>query len=246
LEADYVIPIHEIHQTGFLLQCYQSGHINKVHIHALLSRRIGKEYMNGSNKDGELVHIQAVDSEKIIGIYFNENGRRRFKAHLTEKISTREQLHLQGYKVIYNEFERIEYKILPLEIHSDINRLVFQSFTANGKPIDNSYYESEWSIIKRHSKKDEPQNLQREEFIQKSLFDNIVGINNTVKIKFLGNDKELKVKLVDYATNGSEIIDGVQFVNIMKPLAVSIKGKTIGDKVKLGDTNSEIEIIEIR
>jgi len=246
LEADYVIPIHEIHQTGFLLQCYQSGHINKVHIHALLSRRIGKEYMNGSNKDGELVHIQAVDSEKIVGIYFNENGRRRFKAHLTEKISTREQLHLQGYKVIYNEFERIEYKILPLEIHSDINRLVFQSFTANGKPIDNSYYESEWSIIKRHSKKDEPQNLQREEFIQKSLFDNIVGLNNTVKIKFLGNDKELKVKLVDYATNGSEIIDGVQFVNIMKPLAVSIKGKTIGDKVKLGDTNSEVEIIEIR
>jgi very-short-patch-repair endonuclease len=154
LEADYIIPIHEIHQTGFLLQCYQSGHINKVHIHALLSRRIGKEYMNGLNRDGELVDIRAVDSEKIVGIYFNENGRRKFKAHLTKNIPTREQLHLQGYKVIYNEFERIEYKILPLEIHSEINRLVFQSFTANGKPIDNNYYESEWSIIKLHSKTD--------------------------------------------------------------------------------------------
>src|SRR5690606_26557342 len=66
LEADYVIPIQEIHKSGFLLQCYQSGHINKVHIPVLLSRRIGKEYMNGLNRDGELVDIQAIDSEKII------------------------------------------------------------------------------------------------------------------------------------------------------------------------------------
>ncbi|MDE0472043.1 MAG: AAA domain-containing protein [Ekhidna sp.] len=148
LEADYVIPIQEVHQSGFLLQCYKSGHVNKVHIPMLLSRRIGKEYMNGLNKDGELVHIEAVESEKIIGIYFTENGCRKFKAHLTENISARKQLYLQGYKVIYNEFERIKYKILPLEIHDKIKRLVFQSFTATGKPVDNNYYEFEWSIIK--------------------------------------------------------------------------------------------------
>lgn len=153
LDADYVIPIPENYQTGFLLQCYKSGHINKVHISILLSKRIGKEYMNGSNKDGELVHIEAIETEKIIGIYFNENGRRKFKAHLTEIISTRERLHLQGYKVIYNDFDRIEYNVLPLDVYNDISRLVFQSFTANGKPVDNNYYESEWSIIKRYSKK---------------------------------------------------------------------------------------------
>ena len=106
LEADYVIPIKANHQRGFLLQCYQSGHVNKVYISVLLSRRIGKEYMNGLNRDGQLVHNQAIDSEKIIGIYFNENGRRKFKAHLTENISCREQLHLQGYKVIYNDFKK--------------------------------------------------------------------------------------------------------------------------------------------
>jgi type I restriction enzyme R subunit len=39
---------------------------------------------------------------------------------------------------------------------------------------------------------------------------------------------------------------GVQLVNIMKPLAASIKGKTIGERVIIGDTNSEVEIIEIR
>ena len=246
LEADYVIPIQEIYQTGFLLQCYKSGHVNKVHIPILLSRRIGKEYMNGLNKDGELVHIEAVETEKIIGIYFNENGRRKFKAHLTENISTREQLHLQGYKVIYNDFERIEYNVLPLDIYNDIRRLVFQSFTANGKPVDNNYYESEWSIIKRHLKKEQEPVEQRTEFIPNSLFDNRVELNSTVKIKFLSNEKELKVKLVDYPTNGAEIIDGVQIVNIMKPLAASIKGRTIGDRVTIGDTNSEVEIIDIK
>jgi hypothetical protein len=32
--------------------------------------------------------------------------------------------------------------------------------------------------------------------------------------------------------------------NIIKPLAASIKGRTIGDRVTIGDTNREIEIIE--
>ncbi len=246
LEADYNIPIRANHTKGFLIQCYKSGHVNKVHIHILLSRRIGKEYMNGLNKDGELIYIEAVESEKIIGIFFNESGRRKFKAHLSENISTREQLHLQGYKVIYNEFERIEYNLLPIDIYHDISRLVFQSFTANGKPLDNNYYGSEWSIIKRYSRMDETLNQQREVYIPNSLFDSRVGLNSTVKIRFLSNDKEMQVKLVDYTTNGVEFINGVQIVNFMKPLGASIIEKLIGDRVKVGDTNSEVEIIEIR
>lgn len=245
LEADFIIPIRANHTKGFLLQCYKSGHVNKVQIPILLSRRIGKEYMNGLNRDGELVHIEAVETEKIIGIYFNENGRSKFKAHLTENISTREQLHLQGYKVIYNDFDRIEYNVLPLDIYNNISRLVFQNFTANGKPVDNNYYESEWSIIKWHSRKDQEPVEQKEEFIPNSLFDNRVELNSTVKIKFLSNEKVLKVKLVDYPTNVAESIDGVQIVNIMKPLAASIRGRTIGDRVTIGDTNREVEIIEV-
>ena len=243
LDADYIIPIRENHTKGFLLQFYKSGHVNKVYIPVLLSRRIGKEYMNGLNKDGELVHIEAVESEKIIGIYFKENGRRKFKAHLSENISTREQLHLQGYKVIYNEFEQIKYNIFPMHIYNDISRLVFQSFTANGKPLDNNYYESEWSIIKRYI--NQTQNQQREIYIPNSLFDSIVGLNSKVKIKFLRNGKEIKVKLVDYPTNSADIIDGVQSVHILKPLGASLMGKRIGDKVKFGDMNNEVEIIEI-
>jgi len=88
---------------------------------------------------------------------------------LTENISTRTQLHLLGYKVIYNDFESIEYKILPLEIHNKISRLVFQSFTANGKPVDNKYYDLEWSII----------NIKT----QKKLFDNLNEDNSTSDIE---------------------------------------------------------------
>ena len=71
-------------------------------------------------------------------------------------------------------------------------------------------------------------------------------LNSTVKIKFLSDEKELKAKLVDYPTNGAEIIDGMQIVNIMKPLAASIKGRTIGERVTICDTNSEVEIIDIK
>lgn len=149
LEADFVIPIKAKHERGYLLQCYQSGHVNKVHVSVLLSRRIEKEYMNGLNKDGQLVHIQAIDSERNIGIYFNENGKRKFKARLTENLPCRENLHLQGYKVIYNDFKKIDYRIIPLEIQNKISRLVFQSFTAKGKSINNNYYESEWLTLKR-------------------------------------------------------------------------------------------------
>ena len=240
------LSINKSFKNGFLLQCYRTGYVNKIYISTLLSRKIGKEYMNGMNKDMELVHIEAVDTEKIIGIYFIENGRRKFKAHLTENISTRDQLHLQGYKVIYNDFDRIEFSILPLALYQGINRLVFKNFSANGKPVDNNYYETEWSIIKRNSKNNEFHNQQSDIFTLNPSFDNKVGLNSIVKIKFLGQNKELNVKLVDYHTNGIEIVNGVQLVNIKKPLALSIKGKTIGDRAFVGDTNSEVEIVEIR
>jgi very-short-patch-repair endonuclease len=245
LAADYIVPIQEIHRYGFVLQCYKSGHINKVHVSVLLSKKINKEYMNGLNFDDELIDIQIIDSEKIIGIYFNEGGIDKFKAHLSENISTRNQLGLLGYKVIYDDFEKVKYSIFPLKIHFSIRRLVFNSFTANGKPIDNNYYENEWSIIKQYSKLHEIKKIESEVNIPKLNLENKVSLNNIVKIKFVNNNKELLVKLVDRQTNGVEIINGVQIVNIMKPIAASIKGKSIGEKVMIDGTNNEIEILEI-
>jgi len=164
LEADYVLPIRKSQKNGYLLQCYKSGHINKVYVSTLLSRKIGKEYMNGYNQNNNLEFLTIIENEMIVGIFFYENGVKKFKAHLTENISCREQLHLQGYKVIYNEFDKIEYNIFPLRIQDEINRLIFQSFTANGKPVNNEYYSNEWRVIqsfsqngKQHNRLSEPE-----------------------------------------------------------------------------------------
>lgn len=253
LEADYVIPLKDKHRSGFIMQCYSSGHINKVHVSVLLSKRIGKEYMNGINKNGDLTFLTVIESEKIVGIHFSENGRKKFKAHLTENISSSEQLHLQGYKVICNDFENIEFEFLPLEIKNEISRLIYQSFTANGKPIDNNYFESEWQTLKSVGSKQINTAPLLEQAPVASLFDNIpnslfdikVELNSTVKIKYLNKDKVLSIKLVDYQTQGVDIINGVQKINVKTPLGTSIKGKTIGDRVKIGNTDSLVEIIEI-
>ena len=128
LKADYILPIQTSQKNGYLLQCYESGHVNKVYISTLLSRKIGKEYMNGLNQNDNLEFLTIIENEMIIGIYFYENGVKKFKAHLTENIPCREQLHLQGYKVIYNEFDKIEYKSFPLKIQNEINQSNFSKF----------------------------------------------------------------------------------------------------------------------
>jgi hypothetical protein len=44
-----------------------------------------------------------IKKDEIIGITFTENGERKFKAHLTEELPTKDNLSIQGHKVIYNK-----------------------------------------------------------------------------------------------------------------------------------------------
>jgi transcription elongation GreA/GreB family factor/very-short-patch-repair endonuclease len=113
-----------------------------------------------------------------------------------------------------------------------------------------------WSIIEKpdyhysqkknawYRKKEDIENT-KENYHSDQIFEKTVKINCVVKIKYLGNEKELKVKLVEYHPNGIEIINGVQLLYFKKPLGTSINGKTIGDRVKIIGTDSEVEIIEI-
>jgi hypothetical protein len=251
--STYSIPLYESDKNGFLLQGYDNGHLNKVLISTLLSRRIDREYKNGLNSQANLNFIEVIKKDEIIGIHFSENGSKKFKAHLTENISSREQLHLQGYKVIYNDFEKIEFEFLPLEIKNGISRLIYQSFNAYGKPIDNNYYETEWNTLKKFGSKQINNKPLLEQAPVASLFENIpnslfdvkVELNSTVKIKYLNQDKVLTIKLVDYQTQGMDMKNGVQKVNIKNPIGVSIKGKSVGDRIVIENTDSIVEIIEI-
>lgn len=255
LNAEFTLAIRKNQKNGYLLQCYNSGHINKVLISVLLARKIGKEYKNGLNLDDNLNYLTIIESEKIIGLYFFSEGKKKFKAHLTENISSRELLHLQGYKVLYNDFENIEFKILPVEILNEISRLVFQSFNAGGKPIDNEYYEKEWSILKKFDKpieerpkiKDTFEDIQThsEGLVFKTLIVQEVKLGSIVKIRYLRDNKIFDIQLVEYSTRSEGIKDGIQNITINSPLAISILGKSIGEIIYIINTEYQVEIIEI-
>jgi hypothetical protein len=82
------------------------------------------------------------------GITFTENGERKFKAHLTEELPTKDNLSIQGRKVIYNKiFTDVQYNLIPVSSYDDIKRVTLKSFGADGKKLDNKYYEKEWKIL---------------------------------------------------------------------------------------------------
>ena len=72
-----------------------------------------------------------------------------------------------------------------------------------------------------------------------------IKLNTVIRLKYLNNDKEIKIQLVEFHAKEFETINGVQKININSPLALSIIGKSIGDKVEIQNTNSLIEILEI-
>ncbi|AZA92384.1 putative DNA helicase [Chryseobacterium nakagawai] len=145
----FSLPIEERFKNGFLLQCYDNGHINKVYVKSILAKRRNYHYSNGKNPNANLLYLKLIEEDAIIALKVKRGLETVFKAHKTENISNRELLHLQGYKIVYQNNESIEYKILPKNIFEDIKRLVFTSFTAEGKSVHNSYYENEWNVIKR-------------------------------------------------------------------------------------------------
>ena len=145
----FSLPIQEKFKDGFLLQCYDNGHINKVYVKSILHKRRDYHYSNGKNPNANILYLKLIEEDTIIALKIKRGLETVFKAHNTENISNRELLHLQGYKIVYQNNENIEYKVLPKNIYEDIKRLVFTSFMAEGKSVHNNYYGNEWRIIKQ-------------------------------------------------------------------------------------------------
>lgn len=145
----FSLPIQEKFKDGFLLQCYDNGHINKVYVKSILHKRRDYHYSNGKNPNANILYLKLIEEDTIIALKIKRGLETVFKAHNTENISNRELLHLQGYKIVYQNNENIEYKVLLKNIYEDIKRLVFTSFMAEGKSVHNNYYGNEWRIIKQ-------------------------------------------------------------------------------------------------
>ncbi len=152
-DADFSLAIGEEYQQGYLLQCYDNGHINKFDVPVLLSRKLDKEYQNGFNikTNDKLPQLLLIKKDEIIGIAFTENGERKFKAHLTEKLPTKDNLSIQGYKAIYNKnvVTNVQYNLIPITAYNDIKRVTLKSFSADGKKLNNKYYKKEWQSLEK-------------------------------------------------------------------------------------------------
>lgn len=147
-DADLILAIESRHKNGYLLQCYDNGHINKFKVSALLERSLNREYKNGFNIKTNMPQLTLLEKDEIIGITFKEQGEIKFKAHLTKNLPEKDNLSIQSYKVVYNDgFSDAKYKIIPMEKLDKIERLVFDSFNARGKETNNTYYQKEWKII---------------------------------------------------------------------------------------------------
>ena len=80
---------------------------------------------------------------------------------------------------------------------------------------------------------------------QTELFKETVELNNKVKVKYINIDKDLKVQLVEQTVNKSEKSNGVQKISIKSPLGAALKGKSVGDTVKIGNLDKYVRILEI-
>ncbi len=143
----FSIPIEDKFKDGFLLQCYDNGHINKVNVKTILDKRIDYHYSNGKNPNANILYLKLIEEDQIIALKLKRGLETVFKAHKTERISTHEQLSSKGNKVVYQNYDEISFKILPIGIKDDIERLTYSSFTAEGKSVNNSYYENEWKVL---------------------------------------------------------------------------------------------------
>ena len=87
--------------------------------------------------------------------------------------------------------------------------------------------------------------VSKNDKVQTELFKETVELNNKVKVKYLNIDKDLKVQLVEQTSNSPIKSNGIQKINIKSPLGVALKGKSVGDTVKIGNLDKYVRILEI-
>lgn len=117
------------------------------------------------------------------------------------------------------------------------------AFTDNISIIENELVNVSPSLQK--DLKEKIKAISNNEKNQIELFKETIGLNSKVKVKYLNMDQDLKVRLVEHRVEKPEKSNGIQTINIKSPLGLAIKGKSVGDTVKVGDLDKYVKILEI-
>lgn len=64
----FSLPIEERFKDGFLLQCYDNGHINKVYVNSILEKRMNYLYSNGKNPNANILYLKLIEEDAIIAL----------------------------------------------------------------------------------------------------------------------------------------------------------------------------------
>lgn len=87
--------------------------------------------------------------------------------------------------------------------------------------------------------------VDQTESIQTKRFDKVVGSASRVKIRHISNGKDLTIQLAETTSNRTGKSNSIQSISNKSPLALSIIGKSIGETIKVGESDNYIEILEI-
>ncbi|WP_430412152.1 AAA domain-containing protein [Kordia sp.] len=109
-----------------------------------------------------------------------------------------------------------------------------------GAVIQNDLLESEAEISDVIDAVSEPKEKQVK------LFQEVIKINSKVKIKYLNNDKDIKVHIVDEEITAPQKSKRIQKINCKSTLGVALIGETIGKRVKVGKMDNYVEVLEIK
>lgn len=92
---------------SFLIQCYSSGHVNKVSVDNLISLRYDYQYSHGIFPLNNLLASCIVSSDDSIGIKYMRNGTERTVSVDVVTLRTHSMLGLKGVDIIGTTFDEI-------------------------------------------------------------------------------------------------------------------------------------------
>lgn len=125
---------------------------------------------------------------------------------------------------------------------ADHSRTSF-AFTDEFQIVEN--YVAQTTIIDTDNEISTIKSIEKKQDKQEKLFKDEISLGSKVTVKYMNNDKDIKVHIVETA-NKNETTNGIQKISLKSPLATSILGHTVGDIVKVGNLDNFVEIIEIK